>query len=176
MKQVKKLNAGGSLINNIMANNSTIPVVGKGATILSYSDRHAYEVISVNKKGDKCFIQEYDAKRIDKNGMSESQEYEYKKLINDPIEVVFRYGKWRIKGKEITLTKEFLEEAKENGHFISANHMSQDLREKVYGVQESENWTGYPINVVEGITKARTTYLPINIIFGVKDKYYDFTF
>jgi len=47
LKQNRKIGVAGGFINQMMGNNSSIPVVGKGCTILHYSDRSAYEVIEV---------------------------------------------------------------------------------------------------------------------------------
>ena len=73
----------GSLIN-ILARNGCYssdnePHVGMGATYNSYSDRHPLTVINVIKKKNHEIIvcREDKAVRVDKNGMSESQEYEY---------------------------------------------------------------------------------------------------
>jgi hypothetical protein len=52
------------------------PTVGDGATINGYSDRQAGTIIEVCTPK-KIRVQEDTAKRIDKNGMSESQEYEH---------------------------------------------------------------------------------------------------
>ena len=49
--QKRSLRSTGSFFNYLMANNSIIPVVGKGATILLYSDRKVAEVIEVSKDG-----------------------------------------------------------------------------------------------------------------------------
>lgn len=56
------------------------PYVGMGATRLYYSDRAAYTIVEVEKLKDGRFliaIQADNAKRIDDNGMSEIQDYEY---------------------------------------------------------------------------------------------------
>lgn len=50
--------------------------VGTGVTEMCYSDRHAYEVVKVID--DKhLLIRRCDAKRIDNNGLSDDQDYEY---------------------------------------------------------------------------------------------------
>ena len=46
----EKIGAAGGFFNQLMSHNSTVPVVGEGATILLYSDRHAYEVLAVDEK------------------------------------------------------------------------------------------------------------------------------
>lgn len=61
------------------------PEVGMGATLCLWSDSHAYTITDVirfksgkNAGAIKAVIAQRDiAKRIDKNGMSESQDYEY---------------------------------------------------------------------------------------------------
>lgn len=53
------------------------PEIGMGVTEHMYSDRHAYTIVLIHKSGKKIRIQQDKAKRIDKNGMSDQQEYEY---------------------------------------------------------------------------------------------------
>lgn len=69
----------GSVHNRIMENSVTKePItIGMGATLISYSDRHAATVVGIEQKGKTTIIkvQQDHAKRIDKNGMSESQNY-----------------------------------------------------------------------------------------------------
>ncbi len=72
----------GNLFSNIMANSKQItPVVGMGATELWAKDRHAGTIVEILHKTDgsvKGFKwQQDDTKRIDNNGMSDSQQYEY---------------------------------------------------------------------------------------------------
>ena len=72
----------GSLINRLqerMVIGAPTPEVGMGVTMTSYSDRSAGTIVEVKKMGKGLLITvcEDDAKRIDNNGMSESQEYEY---------------------------------------------------------------------------------------------------
>jgi hypothetical protein len=73
----------GSLTNHLysrMIKGQPEPVVGMGATLLSWTDREAATIVEVSKtKGGAWLItvQEDDAKRIDKNGLSESQDYKY---------------------------------------------------------------------------------------------------
>lgn len=68
----------GSLINHIQANNVlTTPEVGMGATILGWTDRHACTIVAVHLAGKRIAVTRDIAHRVDKNGMSEVQEYEY---------------------------------------------------------------------------------------------------
>lgn len=74
---------------------SAPPVVGGPATLLMFTDRHAFTVVGIEyfksgpRKGEVRLIKATQdrAKRIDKNGMSESQEYEYTTNPDAPIKV-----------------------------------------------------------------------------------------
>jgi hypothetical protein len=81
-----KTHGMGSMTNILTANTkSQEPTVGMGATECCYSDRHAYTVVDIirfktgTRKGEvkEVVLQQDTATRIDKNGMSESQEYTY---------------------------------------------------------------------------------------------------
>ena len=68
--------------------------VGTGVTEYLWSDRHAYEVVDV-KDQNHVFIRRVDTTRIDNNGMSEIQDYEYKSNPkNEKKELVFKYNHW----------------------------------------------------------------------------------
>ncbi|MFI5260778.1 MAG: hypothetical protein ACHQU0_03220 [Candidatus Paceibacteria bacterium] len=68
----------GSLFNRLDENRKPpTPEIGMGATILMYSDRVAVTVVEILSPK-RILIQEDYANRTDKNGMSESQEYEYR--------------------------------------------------------------------------------------------------
>jgi hypothetical protein len=54
-----------------------VPSVGMGATIQYWSDRKAGTIIRVDYNGRRLVIQLDKPIRIDQNGMSECQEYEY---------------------------------------------------------------------------------------------------
>ena len=87
----------GSLINHLYSKNMTVPEVGKGATLLRWTDREAYEVLEVSPDLKKVIIQRYKTKRIDNNGMGDVQEYEYCELEGCKIEVVWKWNSWREK-------------------------------------------------------------------------------
>ena len=83
----------GSLINHVMSRSqSPEPVVGMGGTMLYWSDRTAVTVVEVNHKGRFIVVQEDRAVRVDRNGMSEVQQYEYKP---DPNGSKYIYRKMR---------------------------------------------------------------------------------
>lgn len=85
----------GSLVNHLysrMTDGQPQPEVGMGATLLGWTDRHAATVSSVFQVGKALFIgvKRDHAKRIDKNGFSESQEYEYT-ANTDAYEEFFKF-------------------------------------------------------------------------------------
>lgn len=69
----------GSLMNHIYSTGGQQPniTIGMGATVLAWTDRHAATVVSYDEKRKIVTVQRDHVKRIDNNGMSESQEYEY---------------------------------------------------------------------------------------------------
>ena len=71
------------------------PEVGMGVTEMCYSDRHPYEIIEV-KDERHITIRRLDAKRIDNNGMSECQEYEYTSREDAPSYRLYlnNEGRW----------------------------------------------------------------------------------
>lgn len=93
----------GSLMNHIDSRSvrgEPEPYIGMGASILMWSDRHAGSIVEVFKKKDIVYIavQEDNAVRVDKNGMSESQEYEYSPNPNGAIRYYRKmppYGFWQ---------------------------------------------------------------------------------
>lgn len=66
------------------------PEVGMGCTLLQWSDRQAATIIAI--ENGILTVQEDHAKRIDQNGMSEDQDYEYAPNP-DGATYHFRFGK-----------------------------------------------------------------------------------
>lgn len=92
----------GSVTNRIAENmKMPKPELGMGVTELCYTDRHPFEVIEIlNLK--KIKIREMKAERIDKNGMSDCQEYKYVQKPDGEVKtLVLRNGKWRDLVKEL---------------------------------------------------------------------------
>lgn len=171
MKQ-KNLKLGkhtGSVMNHLMSSNSTLPEVGKGCTILMWSDRHAYEVISVSEDKKRVVIQQYIAERVDKNGMSECQEYKYEKLNGHNEEIVWRNDAWRKVVIQHVYEKNYLQEyelrKKETGNDKAWDEMIKPLFNE-YG----------DLMLVEGKTKVKKTFPVVSILWGEKREYYDFSF
>ena len=165
MKQQLKLKDTGSLTNLIFGNNSTIPVVGKGATLIYWSDRHAYEVMSVSDDLKTVVLQQYIPERVDKLGMSDSQQYKYEKLDGNNITIRYQHGAWKITGTTIVFTDEYNKKL-EDREFYQQYLLNRENIWEFNGV----------LKLIDGITRVKKTYNKINVIFGVKDEHYDYSF
>lgn len=91
----------GSLINNLYQNSNTIqPEVGMGATVLMWSDRRAGTISRVSPSKKTLWFQSDKATRVDTNGMSDAQAYEYERQPDAPeAEYTLRKnGRWVRKG------------------------------------------------------------------------------
>jgi hypothetical protein len=64
-------------MKNTNATISDYPEIGGGVTICYWSDCEPATIIAISRTGHKITIQEDSSKRLDKNGISECQEYEY---------------------------------------------------------------------------------------------------
>lgn len=80
------------------------PVVGMGVTEMCWSDRHPFEIIQV-KDSRHIVVRALDHKRIDNNGMSECQEYEYTSNEKNITCNLFKTqkGRWRERMPDRTL-------------------------------------------------------------------------
>ena len=81
---------------------SSEPVVGMGATQLMWSDRHPFTVVEV-LSAKEVVVQADRVKRVDGNGMSEDQEYEY---VPNPAGKKYtitlrKNGQWVTKGQPL---------------------------------------------------------------------------
>jgi hypothetical protein len=172
--QRAKVGVAGSFFNQMMSNNRSVPVVGKGATVMHYSDRDAYEVVEVSKDGMSCKLQYLEARAAIPNAPYGSQTW-----ILDPVDryvdVVWRHNAWRTVGERICFTPAYLKQCKEQGIDFIGLHLrntNPELADAIWGIEGEP----YPQNVVEGYTRKAKVYNKIKILFGVKDYYYDFSF
>lgn len=101
MNNPTRMSAGsqtGSFINHIISGSqSPAPVLGMGGTILGWTDRQAATVVSIAKDGKSLLTRDDIAIRTDKNGMSESQSYDFQQDDNG-IERQWKLakdGSWR---------------------------------------------------------------------------------
>ena len=91
-------------LNNMMSAAAVIgqpaPEVGMGVTILSWTDRHAGTISRVSASGKTFWYRDDDAERVDANGMSECQEYEYtpRPDISEAKVTLRKDGRWKEQG------------------------------------------------------------------------------
>ena len=90
----------GSLVNHLysrMTNGEPEPTVGMGVTMLSWTDRDAGTIVEVNNKKRYIAVTEDSKVRIDNNGISESQQYEYTPVMDGHRDYYRkdRKGQWR---------------------------------------------------------------------------------
>lgn len=168
-KQKAKIGVAGNLINQLMSNNSSLPKVGKGATQLHYSDRTCYEVVEVSDDFMTVKLEELNA-IADK---SKPCDVGHQNWILQPTgrfkTVVWRRFAWYQESTEITFVKEFFKRAEaENVSIWSL--LTEEQRKQIYCDEVR------PQVVVDGITKKKKVYSKLNLLFGTKDYYYDWSF
>ena len=169
-KQKAKVGVAGSFFNQLMGNNESIPVVGKGATELQYTDRSCYEVIEVSEDLKTVRLQFLEAK----HDRTQEGGFGHQNWILEPVDrfltVVWRNNGWKIKGKKIDFTKSWIKENQDKITFGYAKLLTDAQREEVY------QGDVIPKKVVPGITEEVVVYNKISLIFGRKDYYYDWSF
>lgn len=84
-----------SIINLALRDKISFPIVGNGATILRYTDRHAYEVLSVSKDNKVATLIRY--KRKPKKGLTlADNDYIYDEFIGKTFNIYLKKGKWKM--------------------------------------------------------------------------------
>lgn len=176
-QQKSKVGVAGSFFNQLMGNNAILPEVGKGMTLLHYTDRDAYEVIEVSKDFKTVKVEALNARYNDKVYLNGNPPIGHQDWILEPTgrfgTIVWRHGAWRFKVKVVRFTKEFIKKAEEEqkGQYLAyAKSLTPEQHERVYGNDVR------PQNVVEGITENAFEYRKVKVIFGRKDYYYDWSF
>lgn len=167
-KQREKVGVEGNLINQLMSNNSTLPEVGKGCTQMLYTDRICYEVVEVSEDYKRVKLEDLRAINVGKIG---EQDWEFEPT-GYFTNVVWRHGAWRKESKVIVFTDEFEKYCESKGITCIGQDLQKhnpELADRIYGDHYM------PSNVVEGYTKEKITYNKMNLLFGEKDYYYDWT-
>jgi hypothetical protein len=88
----------GSVINEVMAEAKSTPKVGDGATILSWSDRHAGTVIAIEKTGE-IKVQQDTAKVVSGSPHDGSAVYEYERNPEGTVLTFKAVSRGKDKGK-----------------------------------------------------------------------------
>ena len=81
-----------------MTNAEIVPQVGMGATVVSYSDRHAGTIVEATPT--RVVVQRDTAVRVDNHGMSDAQYYTYERNLNGIVETfsLRKNGTWVMRG------------------------------------------------------------------------------
>lgn len=89
------------VLEAFLAGTPVQPQVGMGATLYYFTDRYAATVIWVSPSGHQVKVQENSWKRLDHNGMSESQLYDFCRNDAGIIHPCTRRadGHYRVKGR-----------------------------------------------------------------------------
>jgi hypothetical protein len=175
-KQSRKVGVAGGFMNQMMGNNSSLPEVGKGATILMYSDREAYEVTWVSHDGMSCKIR---GMKTTWCGMDYGDEqYTYESDLDSQeslLEWNEKKAKWGRVSYDVEIIKVLAKKLyKEHGYgwgdFLPNGLTYNDIIDgESYGV-----YTKYKL--IEGVTKEYKNFYPVSIIFGMMSQYRDPSF
>jgi len=173
-KQSRKVGVAGSFQNQMMGNNSTTPTVGEGATILSYSDRHAYEVTEVSKDGLSCTIRNMDTKSIG-SGYGDER-YTYHSNENNPttnLEWDARKKSWVKVYYNVEIIKSLANKLYKQYGYGWSDFLPVKYDDLIDGEPMGINTK---LKLVEGITKMYKIKSKVSIIFGIMEKYRDPSF
>lgn len=180
--QRRKVGTAGSFQNQMMGNNSTEPKVGEGATILMYSDRHAYEVTEVSPGGLECVIRKVKAINIGSGYGDELYRYE-----SDPEghEVRLRYLEkkqcWAKVYRVRRLQKSILKKLQykygvwrwSDGllpeYGVTLDNISMDEDDPAYN--HASGLIQY--KDIPGLTKVYEEFSKVSVIFGMMEEYRD---
>jgi len=176
-KQTRKVGVAGGFINQMMGNNATEPRVGEGATILMYSDRHAYEVVDVSEDGNQCTLRKMDTIFIG-SGYGDER-YEYKSNPNNhtiELEWNAKKGCW---GK-VTYTIEIIRSLAKK-YYTKYDFGWSDILVKDYGIESYQHLYEDPsadnyynqMKLIDGLTKRYKNFHKVSVIFGISEEYRD---
>lgn len=159
----------GSFQNQIMSNNDTVPVVGEYCTFLSYSDRSVGIVREWDEKTLTARVETCNTVADGFNKQHGHQDWKHEPSGHFKT-LVFKNGNWVQPYIEVEFTKEFRNSIPSPfiGLWLTKNN--PELLQSVYSGQLM------PQNVIEGVTRAAKRSSKVNVIFGVCDYHYDWSF
>lgn len=176
-RQTRKVGVAGGFINQMMGNNATEPKVGEGATLLSYSDRHAYEVVDVSKDGNRCTIRQMDTKWCGESYGDEK--YEYKSNPeNHTIDLEWseKKGCWGSVTYSVEIIKALATKyIKQYGWGWMDVLLKDNGIESYQHLYENPNADNYynQMMLIDGLTKRYKNFNKVSVIFGVMQEYQD---
>jgi hypothetical protein len=154
----------GSFINLLYSNSQTTPKKGDWATICLYTDRQVAKVHDISKDGKRVIIQHCDTKGDGTDLPMGHQDWKHEP--RDHFEtIVYRNKSWRTESKSIEFDDKWYKQYEMSGERFKDYTNGLDL------------WDEHgDIKLIDGVTKLKTTYNKIDIVFGVCDYHYDWTF
>jgi len=177
MKQSRKVGVAGGFINQMMGNNSTVPVLGEGATILHYSDRSAYEVISVSDDSTKCTIRKMNTKFIGESYGDERYEYS-SNLKGSTIDLEWneKKGSWGKVYFTTEIIKSLANRLEKQYGWGWMDYLPNGLtQDDLFDKKNKDNYYN-SYKIIEGVTKQYKNFNKVSVIFGVCEEYCDPSF
>ena len=176
-RQTRKVGVAGGFINQMMGNNATEPNVGEGATILSYSDRHAYEVIDVSEDGNQCTLRDMDTIFIGSGYGDERYEYQSNPKNNTiDLEWNEKKGCWGKVTYTIEIIKSLAKKYYKKYDFEWANQLVKDYGlesyQHLYADPSADNYYNQ-MKLIDGVTKRYKNFHKVSVIFGIAEEYCD---
>ena len=173
-RQSRKVGVAGGFINQMMGNNSSIPKVGEGATILMYSDREAYEVVSVSEDGSSCSIRKMNCTFVGSGYGDERYTYSSDETnYGMDLEWNSKKSKWGQVSNTVQIQKSLVNKLIKEFGFGWGEHLPVPYDTLVEG---EENGIYTKLKLVKGITKEYKNFNPVSIIFGIMEQYRDPSF
>jgi len=179
-RQTRKVGVAGGFINQMMGNNSTIPVVGEGATLLSYSDRSAYEVIEVSANGMECVIRKMETTHVGE--CYGDERYTYKSNPeNHTMQLEWNNKKqcWGSVGYSVEIIKSLWKKYNKQYGWGSTEFLLKDYKIESYQhLYENPNADNFynQMKLIDGLTKKYKNFTKQSVIFGVMEQYRDPSF
>lgn len=154
----------GSFINWMYSTIQTIPNKGDWATICFYTDRQVAKVHDVSKDGKRVIIQHCNTTGDGTDLPMGHQDWKHEPT--DHFEtIVYRNKSWRKESKSIEFDDNWYKQYERSGERFKDYTIGLDLWDEQGRLK-----------LIDGVTKLKTTYSKINIVFGVCDYHYDWTF
>ena len=174
-KQSRKVGVAGGFVNQMMGNNATSPEVGKGATILMYSDRHAYEVIEVSNGGNACVIRAMDCKFVGQCYGDEQYTYSSNESNHTyNLEWNEKKGQWGKVWESVEIIKSLAKKLENQYGFGWMEFLPVPYRSLIS--DDTSNGMNTQLLLVDGVTKKYKNFSKVSVIFGVMEEYCDPTF
>lgn len=155
----------GSVMNHLMSGCPTPPVVNKGATMLHWTDRSPYDVVWVSDDQRKCLIRacDYRFDNTKEGGMGHQNWIIESVETNTLHELNWKNGVWKQTYEERVFTKSA--EARYDALYADETMSPSERNDEIQKMHNDES--NY-----RTIRRSKK----INIIFGVRNYYYDWSF